>query len=159
MDILSSIANFFTGGTVKAISDVVMAYLPPDMSPEKKAEIQLKVAAQEASNQQAMMTLAYEMDKEFSKRITDLEGTASDLKALPIIGPILLFLRGAQRPVWGFGVLYLNYQVFSGAWTFIDGSQTAGAFYAINILVLGFLFGERAVTNVLPYLTQFKGAK
>ncbi len=159
MDILTKISNFFAGGAIKTISDVVMAYLPPDMSPEKKAEIQLKVAAQEQSNQQAIMTLAYEMDKEFSKRITDLEGTASDLKSLPLVGPILLFLRGAQRPVWGFGVLFLNYQVFSGAWALTDGSQAASAFYAINILVLGFLFGERAVTNVLPYLTQFKGAK
>ena len=158
MDILSKVADFFAGGAIKTITDVVMAYLPPDMSPEKKAEIQLAAAAQEASNRQAVMTLAYEMDREFNKRITDLEGTASDLKSIPIIGPILLFLRGAQRPVWGFATIYLDYKVFSAGWNFDDGSQAGAAFYIINILVLGFLFGERAIQNVLPYFTQLKGA-
>jgi hypothetical protein len=99
------------------------------------------------------------MDKEFNKRISDLEGTASDLKSIPIIGPILLFLRGAQRPFWGFATIYLDYQVFSKGWNLDPGSQAGSAFYVINLLVLGFLFGERAIQNVLPYMTQFKGTK
>ena len=159
MSIFEKIASFFTGGAIKTISDVVMAYLPPDMSPEKKAEIQLAVAAQEANNKQAMLTIAYEMDKELNKRISDLEGTASDLKSIPIIGSILLFLRGAQRPVWGFATIYLDYQVFSKGWSFDIGSQAGSAFYIINILVLGFLFGERAIQNVMPYISQFKNGK
>lgn len=159
MNILSKITDFFAGGAIKTISDVIMAYLPPDMSPEKKAEIQLAATKQDADNKIAATTLAYEMDKEFNKRIADLEGTASDLKSLPIIGPILLFMRGAQRPVWGFATLYLDYQVFSAGWNLTDGSQAASAFYIINILVLGFLFGERAIQNVLPMLAQYKGTK
>ena len=159
MDIFSKIADFVTGGTVKAVTDVVMAYLPPDMSPEKKAEIQLAAAAQEAANKLAALTMAHEMDKEFNRRITDLEGTASDLKSLPIVGPILLFFRGAQRPVWGFATIYLDYQVFSNSWSVLPGSQQSAAFYVINILVLGFLFGERAIQNVMPYIIQFFGAK
>ena len=159
MDILGKIAGMFSGGIIKSISDVVATWLPPDMSPEKKAEIQLAASKQDADNKIAVMTVAYEMDKEFNKRIADLEGTASDLKSLPIIGPVLLFLRGAQRPVWGFATLYCDYMVFSKAWVLEKGSQSEAAFYIINVLVLGFLFGERAIQNVLPYLTQFKGAK
>jgi hypothetical protein len=52
MDIFSKIAEFFSGGVIKSVTDVVMAYLPPDMPPDKKAEIQLKAAAQEAANKQ-----------------------------------------------------------------------------------------------------------
>lgn len=159
MDILTSIGNFLGGGIFKTITDTVMAYLPPDMSPEKKAEIQLAATKQDAENKIALMNQAFAMDVEFNKRIADLEGTASDLKSLPIIGPILLFMRGAQRPVWGFATLFLDYQVFSAGWNLADGSQAASAFYIINILVLGFLFGERAIQNVLPMLAQYKGTK
>ena len=159
MDIFSKIADFVTGGTLKTVTDVVMAYLPPDMSPEKKAEIQLAAAAQEAANKLSALTMAHEMDKDFNKRITDLEGTASDLKSLPIVGPILLFFRGAQRPVWGFATIYLDYQVFSNNWSVLPGSQQSAAFYVINVLVLGFLFGERAIQNVMPYIIQYFGVK
>lgn len=58
----------------------------------------------------------------------------------------------------------MDFMVFSGAWKIdefvkIVGNNTIGtniesAFWMINFLVLGFLFGERAMKNVLPL---FKG--
>lgn len=98
--------------------------------------------------------LNLEYTKEFSKRVAELEGTASDLKSLPFIGRIMIFLRGSQRPTWGFGVLYFDFMIFSDQWTLIPGTQES-AFWIINFLVLGFLFGERATKNILPLVTQF----
>jgi hypothetical protein len=91
---------------------------------------------------------------ELNKRIAEMEGTASDLLALPFIGRIMLFLRGSQRPTWGFGVLYFDFMIFSEQWQLAEGTQES-AFWIINFLVLGFLFGERAMKNVLPLVTQF----
>jgi hypothetical protein len=99
--------------------------------------------------------MANEADREFNARIRDLEGTAADLKSLPVLGNIMLFLRGSQRPIWGFCTLFLDYQVYSGAWKLTSGTQQEAAFYIINFLVLGFLFGERAVQNVMTYMSQF----
>jgi len=37
--------------------------------------------------------------------------------------------------------------------------MTEVAFVLINLLVLGFLFGERAVKNLLPLVTSFLSAR
>jgi len=93
---------------------------------------------------------------EFKRRTEALEGTAADLKSMPVLGRLMLFLRGAQRPVWGFAALWMVYhQPFSGAWT-LSGRQES-ILMAITVLVLGFLFGERAVKNVAPIMGQFFG--
>ena len=57
--------------------------------------------------------------------------------------------------------------VFSARWKMEDlvasvGDNTIGrnvesAFWVVNLLVLGFLFGERAAKNVLPMLRGVKG--
>jgi hypothetical protein len=93
-----------------------------------------------------------------TERAALLEGTASDLKALPILGPIMLFLRGSQRIVIGFGTIYMDYMVFSAAWKLSDGVQN-NAFFMINLLVLAFLFGERALKNVAPLITDMLAAR
>lgn len=152
-------ASDAVGGIAGAILDTVKAYLPPDMSPEKKAEMALAVQAQAFQHEKDVMAAANDAEKEVNDRIALYEGTASDLKSLPIVGPVMLFARGAQRPIWGFACLYMDYQVFSGAWKLEAGTQVAGAFYVINFLVLGFLFGERAVKNVAPFITQMISAK
>lgn len=159
MDIFTKIVDFFGGSAVKTIADTIMAYLPPDISPEKKIEIAFASSQQEYQRQKDAMIMAHEMDKEFNQRIKDLEGTAADLKALPYVGNILIFFRGAQRPIWGFATLYLDYMWFSNAWKIPDGTQQSAAFLVINVLVLAFLFGERALQNVMPYIIQFFGAK
>lgn len=105
-----------------------------------KAEASLKTQA-----------LAHEVQTEFNNRIKELEGTASDLIAAGLLGKIVLFMRGAQRPLWGYGVMYLDYMIFSKAWM-IEDEQIKATFWVINLLVLGFLFGERAVKNVGPII-------
>ncbi|WP_230413519.1 hypothetical protein [Zooshikella ganghwensis] len=63
----------------------------------------------------------------------------------------MLFLRGAQRPVWGFATLYLDLCWFA-TWQLTVQQETA--LTLINVLVLGFLFGERAIKNVMPLIMQ-----
>jgi hypothetical protein len=72
---------------------------------------------------------------------------------MPVFGRIVLFARGAQRPVWGFATLWMDMEWFFGSnHTFDEQQQTA--LIVINTLVLGFLFGERAVQNLTPMIVQ-----
>lgn len=162
MSFFDGILNAVTGGGSGLASEIIGAvkdYFPPDMSPEKKAELQLKLGQLALDKEKAVNEAIAESEKAVNDRIASYEGTASDLKAVPILGPLMLFARGAQRPVWGFACLYVDYQVFSGAWNLAAGSQAAATFYIINFLVLGFLFGERAVKNVAPFITDMISAK
>jgi hypothetical protein len=152
---VAKIADFFGGGAVKTIADTVKDYFPPSMSDKEKADLQLLIQKEESSRQERLLVLANEQDKEFNERIKQLEGTASDLKALPIIGPVIIFARGCQRPAWGFATMLIDYQVFSKAWDVSGDEQLKALIFAINLLVLGFLFGERAVQNVTPLLSQY----
>ena len=105
------------------------------------------------------MEAAHQAEAEFNGRIKDLEGTAADLKTIPVLGPVILFLRGCQRPAFGFFTLIMDWLVFSGAWTILSGSRLESAFFTVNLLVLGFLFGERAVKNVMPLFERMMERK
>ncbi|HEX5130240.1 MAG TPA: hypothetical protein VFV90_10865 [Usitatibacter sp.] len=109
-------------------------------------------------HEEELARIDLEAAKAQTDRIAALEGTASDLKVMPILGPVMLLARGAQRPVWGFFTIWLDYQVFSGAWKLADGPVTY-AFYLVNLLVLAFLFGERAIKNVAPLITDLLAAR
>ena len=112
-----------------------------------------------------LVKLAQEEQEEFNNRIKEMEGTAKDLQQFGIIGIIIIFLRGAQRPIWGFGVFILDYMVFSGSWNLSSAAQNApsggpltleSVFWMINLLVLGFLFGERAMRNVMSLIKDIR---
>lgn len=165
MGILSGVISALTGGAsdgaeslgtglVKAIED----YFPPSATPEQKEQMRLAAENFALQKEIQLAALSTAAEKELDDRIAMYEGSASDLKAVPILGPLMLFLRGAQRPVWGFATIYIDYAVFSGLWKLSD-STVANAFWILNTLVLGFLFGERAVTNVMPYITNMVAVK
>ena len=157
MGLGAKIVDFFSGGAVKTIADTVEAYFPPSMSDKEKAEMKMQIQAAEHAREKDLLQLANEADAEFNQRVRDLEGTAADLKGVPIIGPFLILVRGAQRPVWGFATLYLDYMVLSKAWDISGDQQLKAMIFAINLLVLGFLFGERAAKNVMPLLATYFG--
>jgi len=160
MDIFAWIKGLFGDkGIAGTVMDAVEKYWPPDVSPEKKAEFQMAVTKEMHCHELAILEAAHKQDQEFNQRIKDLEGTAADLKSIPILGTFMIFLRGCQRPIWGLATLAIDYMWFSGGWEIPDGSQKSNAFIAINVLVLGFLFGERAMQNVMPYIIQFFGVK
>lgn len=155
---LTKAVDFLSGGIGSKIVDTVKDYFPPSMSDKEKSELSIRIS--EAANKQAneAAKLANEASAEFNQRIESMEGTASDLKAIPFVGPVVIFLRGCQRPIWGYGTLYIDFMVFSGKWQTLTEMQES-ALWVINLLVLGFLFGERAVKNIMPLVSQYFGKK
>ncbi|MTI12002.1 hypothetical protein [Sansalvadorimonas verongulae] len=148
---LSKVADTLSGGLFDTIYKTVTTYFPPDMPESQKQQLQLELKALERKQKSDTQRHLAEAERLLTERIKELEGTASDLKALPIVGRVILFARGAQRPVWGFFTMYLDWRWFS-EWQLSTQQQTA--LIAINLLVLGFLFGERAMKNVAPYVIQ-----
>lgn len=153
MSILAGLADKLVGGLAGSIVDVVKTYWPPDLSPEQKAEMTVAIERLAIEKEREVNAAVEAAERRLTERIALLEGTASDLRAVPIIGPLVLFLRGLQRPIWGYGTLYVNLMWFSGRWGQLSTTQES-SIWVINILVLGFLFGERAVQNVAPLISE-----
>lgn len=153
-NLLTKAVDFFSGGLGSAIVDGVKDYFPPSMSDKEKAVLaaRIKDSADKQANESAK--IANEAEAEFNQRIKDMEGTANDLKSIPVIGPLVIFLRGCQRPIWGYATLYMDFMVFSDKWKTLTETQES-ALWVINLLVLGFLFGERAVKNIMPLVSQY----
>lgn len=152
MKLLSKVADFVGGSLFKEIKETAMAYFPPDMTPQQKAEAEL--ALTEALNERQLQAnkMLTDAAAQLDKRISEQEGTAKDLAQMPILGRAILFLRGLQRPVWGFATLAMDWKWFFGTHTFTDQQQTA--MIVINVLVLGFLFGERTIKNLEPLIIK-----
>jgi hypothetical protein len=151
---LAKVGDFLTGGLGEKIVDGIQAYFPPDMSPTEKANLELAVKQQATTAALALHQAAQEERQQFNERVKQLEGTASDLQQFGFLGKVIVFLRGCQRPVWGYLTLYMDLMWFSGKWHDMSELQES-AFWVINVLVLGFLFGERAIKNVMPMINQF----
>ena len=157
MGMLDSLSSFVGGSFFKEVKETVMAYFPPDMSPEAKLKaeqgLQRLLHEKEMEANRAIAEATAQLDQ----RIREQEGTAADLKALPVVGRVVIFLRGLQRPAWGFLTMVMDYQWFFGAHDFTEQQQTA--MIVINLLVLGFLFGERTIKNLSPLIIQVFGGK
>ena len=150
--------DFLTGGVgtklAEGAMDIAKGFFPAKLSEEDEKRLGMQLQTLTNNHIKEMQVVANEEQAEFNARLKDLEGTASDLKTIPIIGPIIIFMRGLQRPVWGFATLYLDFMWFSDAWKFSDDEQKGTAMILINLLVLGFLFGERAIKNLEPLITK-----
>jgi len=153
MAFLDGLTNIVGGGLFKEVKDVVMAYFPPDMPPEKKAELQFKLDMLDAQKTKDLNNAIADSEKSLNDRVAIYEGTASDLKTIPYLGAVMLFLRGGQRIIFGYGTIYLDFMVFSKHWP-VEDETLKSAFWIVNLLVLGFLFGERAVKNVMPLIIE-----
>ena len=152
MSFLDKAADFIGGSLFGEIKDTVMAYFPPDMNPQERAKAELQIQAMLHAKQIEANKVLADAAVQLDRRIAEQEGTAKDLLALPWLGRIVIFARGLQRPVWGFATLYMDHQWFFGNFKFDEQQQTA--MIVINSLVLGFLFGERAMKNLEPLLLK-----
>lgn len=122
---------------------------------DEKSEIKRALIELAHKQEMEVQEKIFEAEHEFNERIKDMEGTAKDLNQSGWAGKFVLFLRGAQRPLWGYAVIYMDFMIFSGRWAIPEENpQLQNAFWIINFLVLGFLFGERAVKNVGPLVAQ-----
>ena len=112
MNILSRITNFVTGGSnsiaVKLL-DMIDKRWPKKLNDQEKAELQLMLGEATHAQQIELLKIGTQEQLRFDERIMSLEGTASDLKAAGWPGRLVLFLRGAQRPAWGFFTLYMDF--------------------------------------------------
>lgn len=165
LDLTGGVGTLVSEGIGMA-ANLFKAYFPPDMPPEKKAELEMKFKALAAEQARLANEATNEAVETFNKRIAIHEGTAKDLLQMPILGRALLFARGAQRPTWGFATLYFDYVLFvkgevPDAMMNITAEgiksmnvETLGLIYMINFLVLGFLFGERTLKNLEPLILK-----
>lgn len=154
---LSKVGDFLTGGLGDAIVETAKEYFPPDLSPQQKAQIELATKKAAQKQERELIRLNNEQVAEFNTRIKEMEGTASDLKQFGWIGKIVIFLRGLQRPFWGFGTFYLDSRWFFSMNEFTERQELA--LVTINILVLVFLFGERALKNISPLIARILEAR
>jgi len=152
MGIFSKLTDLLGGSLFGDVTGLIKDYFPPEMTESQKAGLEKEFLIIENEAKLRLQSAINDADKQFNKRINDHEGTANDLKQMPVIGSIVLFLRGVQRPAWGFFTMYLNFVWFvqNPVWT----EQQESAVMVINILVLGFLFGERAVKNLSPIIEK-----
>lgn len=159
MNILTAVTNALGGNIFETIAKTVKDYFPPSMSEVDRAKAELAIMTVAANKEAQLAEVMRDIQAGYEQRIRDMEGTATDLRTIPVIGPIVIFLRGLQRPLWGFGVLYLDFMVFSGQWKIIDDTRQDTCFLIINLLVLAFLFGERAIQNVAPLIERLLAAR
>lgn len=152
MNLGTKLLDIVGGSLFKEIKEGVMSYFPPGMTPAEKANAELKLQSFLHEKQLQTNKTLTEAASQLDKRIAEQEGKAEDLKAIPVLGNIIIFLRGVQRPVWGFATLIMDYKWFFETNGLTEQQQTA--MMIINILVLGFLFGERAIRNLEPLITK-----
>ena len=156
--IAKGIAGFFTGDTGKEVVGFIRDRFPAKLSDAELAEIQADADRREMQRERDAMEWANQQDAEFFKFTKDMEGTAADLKGVPVLGPIVIFMRGMFRPIFAYFTMYLDFMWFTtdtSHWT----EQQNTAMIVINIIVLVFFFGERTVKNLLPLIGQVFGAK
>lgn len=154
--IAKGIAGFFQGDTGKEVVGFIRDRFPAKLSEGELAEIQREANQLEFEREKTAMEWAIQQDAAFDQRTKDLEGTATDLKTIPYLGPIVIFFRGMFRPVFSYFVMYLDYLWFATdttQWT----QQQNTALFVINVIVLVFFFGERAVKNLIPVIAQVFG--
>lgn len=128
---------------VTAGIDLVKTFLNKFVS-DKMSEGEKAALAMQAEMFVAQQSLAE--DSAFRSFVQEYEGAAKDISNIPLVGPILTLLRSAIRPVFTLLVGYLDWIYFTGPgsnWTDDQGALLK----AINIIVLMFWFGERAVKN------------
>lgn len=152
MNVLTKLTDFVGGNLFKEVKEGIMEYFPPDLSPQQRSEIELRTVELLNQKEKEVNQILNEASSQLDKRVQEQEGTASDLKALPFVGRIVLFLRGLQRPVWGFATLYMDYKWFFDGNILTERQELA--MIVINVLVLGFLFGERTIKNLQPLIEK-----
>jgi hypothetical protein len=153
------IAQTVTGS---ATPDLALAAIKgsPDLQLQfQKAILEQKVQLQQIDAQRAKddADADNEADKTLTARMAAMEGTASDLKAIPYAGAVMLFLRGSQRIVIGYGTAWMDWEWLTGGVVLGDFQQRL--LFTASLLVFVVLFGERAVKNIAPLVIDLLGQR
>ena len=156
MKLLDKIQALIGNSLIKDVGELIDRFVTTG---SEKQQIKNELMELKHRHEVEAVKLSLEADQEFNQRIKDLEGTAQDLHQSGWLGKVVLFMRGAQRPLWGYFVAYMDFMVFAGYWNLNENEKLESAFWIINFLVLGFLFGERAVKNVAPMIGEMMSKK
>lgn len=139
---------------IDLIKTGVDKFLPDKMSEAEREKLK---------NDMAVFTLTQAKDENSSFRqfVVEYEGAAKDYVNVPVIGPLILLLRGVIRPAFTILVGYLDFLYITpssgGTWP----PDSAQLLFWMNIIVLTFWFGERAINNtgLMGALENFIKAK
>lgn len=157
-----TLAGFIPGGS--EIVKLVEKVIPDKMSEEEKVRLELEIEKSSTDRKIQLLDKWNEYDRQFQDFTKDMEGTAGDLKSIPVIGHIIILLRGAFRPLCCYSVLFTFIKVLSGSWN-LDAMYTTNAnqawslLWIITLLVFTFVFGERAIQNLMPLIERVMGLK
>lgn len=145
------------GGLIGKGLEFINERWPPDMSEEQRKQMEIVVKDMLHKQEMEIREAAAQDEALFNERTIALEGTAKDLAAIPFIGSIVIFLRGAFRPLFAYFTLYADYIYLIEGMSWTERQETL--LLAINLLVLVFFFGERAMKNVMPLIVKVFAAK
>lgn len=154
----SKLLNFLSGGLVEKGLALGSKFVR-DKDQAAQFAHEFRTLVHETATEAARRADEHDLERErmFNERTIQMEGTAKDLQALPIAGPIVIFLRGAFRPLFAYFTAYLDFRYYVGGMDWTDQQQTL--LLTVNALVLTFFFGERALKNILPHVAQVFVAK
>jgi len=106
-----------------------------------------------------ILTEARKAESGFRDFVLQYEGSADDYTKIRFFGPLLILIRGIVRPGVTAAVMYFDFKYFtvikSGADAWPAGM--AQILMWMNIIVLSFWFGERAIKNT-GIIDAIKGA-
>lgn len=158
MSIFSDAAKLALKGLKAAGLGIIEELFPGRSdSPEK---LKAKMAMQDAIHNFELESQRIDLERdqldskreaEWNRRTEALEGTANDLKGIKFFGPLVIFMRGAFRPLFTYLVAYFDIMWFSGKWE----KPEPDFLLVINLVVLVFWFGERALKNLMPVFGRF----
>jgi hypothetical protein len=157
MKIFKAISKLLSGDFVENAMNFVNDRWPPDMSEAQRAQMEIVIKDMLHKQSMDLAEAAREDEAAFNERTMAMEGTAKDLQAIPVVGAVIIFLRGAFRPMFAYMTAYFDWMYFSQGMGFNERQETL--LLSINLLVLVFFFGERAMKNVMPLIAQVFMAK
>ena len=124
---------------IELVNKGIDHFFPPSMSEKDKEEMKQKM-------NMFVATEARTESSEFRNFVLAYEGSASDYTKFPIIGPIVMLLRGFVRPGITYLTAYFDFVYFTDV-TIKFTPEQSKLLAIINVIVLVFWFGERVLVN------------
>jgi hypothetical protein len=100
---VNKLAEFFSGGLFKEAKELITTYWPPEVSPEKRAEFELRIGEIEAQKQAHILTVARE---EMALTVDDRKSAREALKVSNMPQLLSFMLTGFIA-----GIVYLLFYV------------------------------------------------
>jgi len=137
---------------VTAVSDLVKTglnkFVGDKMGEKDKAELSNNM-------QMFVMSESRQEGSAFRSFILAYEGEAKEYRDIPLIGPLMMLIRGLIRPGFTVAVGYWDFIYFSARDMALWPNDKSNLLFAINLIVLIFWFGERTVQYVMPLINAF----